>query len=457
MPLPEEKRPGESAELAYRISCCLSGPQLALRSPGSEGYPYWLSTSFPVFIRFYFWNVTNWEDVLSKQARPILQEMGPYTYREEHQKVNITWNSNDTVTYMQIKTWFFEPDMSNGTVEDRVTTLNVPLLAAADSVKDMGRLVKYMFNLMVNRVGSQAFVTKTVREFLFEGYNDPLLDAAVAMEQFLHIAVPFDKFGWFYARNTTPYYDGVVNMDTGSDVSRMGNIYSWNYSDTSSAFAGSCNMLNGSAGELFPARLHKDFIQFFSTDLCRTLKVPYQKEASVYDLTANRYAATEMLFGSPEVNPDNWCNCHGECPPSGLLDQSHCRQSMQAFVSLPHMLFADPEAINETEGQRPEADVHNFHIDIEPTTGTSVSVRARFQINLLLKSNPDIKVLNHLPRAHMPMFWFENAVDTTPELAAQFITITGTIPLALQVGSWVITALGGLVLAGGAALCMHRV
>ena len=42
----------------------------------------------------------------------------------------MTWNANDTVTYMQIKTWHFEPEMSVGSLQDNVTSLNVPLLVS---------------------------------------------------------------------------------------------------------------------------------------------------------------------------------------------------------------------------------------------------------------------------------------------------------------------------------------
>lgn len=38
-------------------------------------------------------------------------------------------------------------------------------------------------------------VTKTVRELLFDGYEDRMLQWATKMNKSL---VPFDKFGWFY-------------------------------------------------------------------------------------------------------------------------------------------------------------------------------------------------------------------------------------------------------------------
>jgi hypothetical protein len=60
-------------------------------------------------------------------GRLFLTSLIPF-YREKHQKVNITWNSNQTVTYRQIRWWHFDPDSSIGTLKDNITTLNVVAL-----------------------------------------------------------------------------------------------------------------------------------------------------------------------------------------------------------------------------------------------------------------------------------------------------------------------------------------
>ena len=52
----------------------------------------------------------------------------PAAGSEKHLKVNMTWNDNATVTYMQVKTWHFEPHLSDGRLDDNITSLNVPLL-----------------------------------------------------------------------------------------------------------------------------------------------------------------------------------------------------------------------------------------------------------------------------------------------------------------------------------------
>lgn len=45
----------------------------------------------------------------------------------------------------------------------------------------------------------QVHIKKTVGQFLFEGYSDPLIDVANMIPFFVGDNLPpFDKFGWFY-------------------------------------------------------------------------------------------------------------------------------------------------------------------------------------------------------------------------------------------------------------------
>lgn len=70
-------------------------------------------------------NWTNSEELHNPDVKPLLVECGPYVFQEKHTRSNVTWNENGTVTYNQIRTWQFVPELSNGTLEDEITTLNV--------------------------------------------------------------------------------------------------------------------------------------------------------------------------------------------------------------------------------------------------------------------------------------------------------------------------------------------
>jgi hypothetical protein len=70
---------------------------------------------------------------------------------------------------------------------------------AAYAVRDYASWIKFFLNLAMRGLRTKYHVTKKAREFLFEGYNDPLLDLAAHLPPGITpVAIPFDKFGWFY-------------------------------------------------------------------------------------------------------------------------------------------------------------------------------------------------------------------------------------------------------------------
>jgi hypothetical protein len=47
--------------------------------------------------------------------------------------------------------------------------------------------------------GQKLHVTKNASQWLFEGYEDPIINVAKEIASFLGVGdIPFDRFGWFY-------------------------------------------------------------------------------------------------------------------------------------------------------------------------------------------------------------------------------------------------------------------
>ena len=44
-------------------------------------YKFWENSPVPMYIRFYLFNVTNSREVIEFQDKPIVQQLGPYTFR----------------------------------------------------------------------------------------------------------------------------------------------------------------------------------------------------------------------------------------------------------------------------------------------------------------------------------------------------------------------------------------
>jgi len=47
-------------------------------------------------------------------------------YREKRRKVIQAWNeNNNTITFYQNRSWYFEPSLSAGTLEDEIQTIDI--------------------------------------------------------------------------------------------------------------------------------------------------------------------------------------------------------------------------------------------------------------------------------------------------------------------------------------------
>lgn len=97
----------------------------------SKGFAMWHETPIPMFMRFYLWNFTNAEEVIKSnwKIKPKLEQCGPYVFSEHHTRENITFNdNNDTVTFKNKRVWHFVAGSTNGTLQDKITTVNPILL-----------------------------------------------------------------------------------------------------------------------------------------------------------------------------------------------------------------------------------------------------------------------------------------------------------------------------------------
>lgn len=122
-------------------------------------------------------------------------------------------------------------------------------------------------------VGTEMFLNFTVRDCTFDGIDDPLISGA--LDSPIPLPIPFDRFGWFYPRNGSLDYDGTFSMFTGANsISEVGQIAEWNYKNEidPAIYPSYCGQLNGSAGEFFPPGRGKDYVDFFTPDLCRQVK-----------------------------------------------------------------------------------------------------------------------------------------------------------------------------------------
>ncbi|XP_028159774.1 protein croquemort-like [Ostrinia furnacalis] len=435
--------------------------RMMILSEDSMSFSIWRETPIPMFLECFLFNITNVDDILAgKNVTLQVAEMGPYVFRETHLKTNLSWNDNSTITFFNERWWHFVPEMSNGSLSDNITTINPVIATVAYTLRHRNALLNMFVDGFLRLYHRNLFLTANASAWLFDGIDDPVIDIA---EQFpnLPINIPFDKFGWFYTRNGSIDYDGAFNMHTGaSDFSQLGNIMEWRHSNRTT-FRGECGKVQGSTGELWAPELGQPEVYIFASDICTYMILSKDKEVRVQGIDGVQYAANDSVFDNGYRYPHMACYCDevrdGNCLPPGALNVSECRYGAPAFVSLPHFLNADPYYPSKIEGLNPTSE-HNFRLSLEMFTGMPLAVAAQLQVNMLVRHVGGISLNNVLPDPDtlVPMFWFRQELQTTPEYAAQ-------ARLALRLRYWVpygliaLTVIGVILLVPGIIILFKRI
>lgn len=94
-------------------------------SEGSMIYKNWYQPPVPIYLEVYLFNWTNHQDVSRENYKPHFTEHGPYTFLERHDRVDVEWHDNDTVSFNQTRIWHFQPHLSNGSLDDTITNVDV--------------------------------------------------------------------------------------------------------------------------------------------------------------------------------------------------------------------------------------------------------------------------------------------------------------------------------------------
>lgn len=440
------------------VACCIVGgclikifdvvihnqidDQVSLQE-GSEAYDVWKEIPVPIYMQYWFFNVENPYNV-SQGAKPVLRQVGPYTYREYREKENITFNSNNTVSYQQQKTYVFQPNMSVGNDSDVVTSLNMPLITVATFIKHQPDLVKILASLFFLLLDEPLFVNRTVNEYLW-GYEDRLLKD---IHFFLPSLVPDGTFGYFYGpASGNLSFDGVYNVFTGvGNPEQVALIDNWNFASNLQFWRSEyCNQINGTDGSVFAPSVDKtSTLRVFSTDICRSLYLLYEQEITYKDIALLRFTAPDELFLNASVNPDNQCYCM-PCLGTGLLNVSVCKQGAPVVLSAPHFYQGDPKFANAVEGLHPVKSEHETFSDVEPNTGMVMRLARRMQVNVFVEHVELIVQTDKLKPTFFPVLWLNESSAADDASVEKFRKQVQTPMLILTVVQYFVIALGALL------------
>lgn len=453
--------------------------QLAL-VPQSQTYPMWKEPPVPIYQKFYFFNVTNAQDIEQFGHKPKLEEVGPFTYRSEWNKRDIeSDDSKSIINFKHFKTWQFEPELSIADHRLQLVTLNAPLAITLTLIQSASNAVRLLVTFSLDGLSDGFFTKRTVKQLLFEGYPDllttfgPLLNAEMLSQG--------GHFGYMNARNNSQ--DGAYEINTGADdISKLNTINKyngrsklpyWHHNHHNSH----CNSLEGATtGEMFPPLSDdQQSIKLFQPDFCRVWRLDYDSQfEQPCGLKLKRFKATRDIFRNATDLPENSCffaskrhnsdhsatsrqqtsspganrtdrnnrrqpqqqqpqqqqqhhtgrHGHGKVRhewPAGVFTLAPCKFNAPIYMSMPHFLDADPYFASNVDGLAPDPDKHEFYIDLEPRTGSPVTLSARVQLNVAISKPPGLVRFRNVPEIMFPVFWQELTVNLTGPVIDQLL------------------------------------
>jgi len=377
---------------------------------GTPSYDVWKKNTDPMYLKIHMFHVLNPYQVANHKSKPHIKEMGPYVFRETNEKTDIRpFPQNSSVSYKIKRSWYFEPNLSNGSLSDNITSINLPVLASQES-KRGNYWDSLALHLVYDNMQSELFVNRTVGQLLFEGYEDELLALAEMMGE--KSRTPLDRFGYFYKRNETVWGEGEYNMFTGEDdYKKTGKIHTWD-NKTRTHYQGHCGEIRGSANGFFPPFLEKNnTLELFSHEACRTFTY-YNTgvRESIEDVAGYIYELPPTTFANESINPHNWC--YENNLPSGVHNSSNCKdKKTPLFLSFPHFYGADHYFIDQLDKKselKPEKDKHGSRMIIEKKMGIPIEFLLRLQINMRIHPNTDVTLMENVPEdLYLPVMWFE--------------------------------------------------
>nr|XP_045610405.1 lysosome membrane protein 2-like isoform X1 [Procambarus clarkii] len=477
-----------------------------------------LKAPVPIYMQIYLFNVTNPDAIRYHGAKPVLQQVGPYTYLEVREKYNLDWNhTKGTVSYRQNISFFFNEEMSNGLKEtDYITTINAVMVTVAAKIENLGPAVQAMAELAFLRFKESLFISRSVGELLFRGYKEPLLAELAKyigdptnsngrfgffypiaaqvfgtqnnlilnavwsqLEKGLDLfdrhtvgELLFDGFllpefdfdfshlspklnftqGWtgtiyeilqkmgvsnipaflqenklslLFGRNDTN--DGIHTVSTGEkDMSTYLETQEWNGKSALTYWNDQyCNMINGTDGSQYPPKVTKDTVlKIFTSELCRSLYLTYEKEIKHNGIHAYRFTAPEKMLQAASENPDNACYCYPDmnhCLGSGMLSLEPCAKGAKVIMSTPHFYMGDKIELAKLVGLNPSKEEHETFLDVEPKTGVTMKAAKKIQINVPLRPYGNLPSFKNVPEVTFPILWVNESADVNATVSKEVI------------------------------------
>jgi len=392
----------------------------------TDAYARWQSNLLPDsalgWVQIYMYNTTNAWDVICCDAKPILQEIGPFYYRQYLQNVNATFSQWKGETVITTNPWIY-------LIFDQEKTapgLNENLIMTMPGLGYWGILGSYMVRhdpallglLRSVYGGFTPYLNLTVHQWLY-GYQDPVLSL---VKMFRPDIVKNDVVALFRNQTSPDAGNTIISTTTESTAANKTTASSPTPTSTTivtstittttivaSTSTVSCGFPNaarfqqtlfwqglenvtywdpplpvqGSPGNYFGFRREgqeDDEVHFWSL-VARHVRLNHTSTGSYKGIKVYRYHVDPKEYYNATLNPTN--ARFQQLKYNGFFNLT-IQFLAGVFYSRGHWLGVDPQLANQVIGvPPPNATQDEIYFDIEPLTGAVIRQFKPVQENLL--------------------------------------------------------------------------
>lgn len=293
------------------------------------------------------------------------------------------------------------------------------------------------------------------------------------------------EWGLFRDRNITVRKPIKMHHGVG-DVSLKGRIEEYDNSPNLNWWqeGSTCDHVAGAqdGATLPPGVSSKEDLNIFIALMCRKITLKYEEDREYKGLTAHRFIPPSNALGShrdtdPDLgNPDNQCYCMEDggrgvskehkfpCFKSGVMNMGPCKASeglpagAPIALSSPHFYQADPSFREAVVGMEPNKTKHQMFVDIHPRFGYPLAFRPKFQLNAVIRRDPDIPLMSQFPEELvLPFLWAQDGFgEPSDEMAAAIHKGEFAIDKLPLLGGSVLLVVGGAMLLAALSWAVWR-
>ncbi|CAH1118568.1 unnamed protein product [Phaedon cochleariae] len=407
-------------------------------SNGSDAFRIWENPTPKALYSFHIFNYTNIGDYeLGNDKKPHVQEIGPYVYSENLERIDVRFNDEaGTVSYREKKTYTYRPDLSQGSQEDRAFVPNIPLISGSSMVQKENYFARLGFSGLLSALEEKAFLHIDIDSFI-SGYEDRLYSLSANYFKWQNVDIP-KRVGLLGPK--VGESNKFITMNTGiKDINRLALVEEMGGEESLGLYAAdSCNSIEGTDGSMYPPKLirEKQPLHIMFPEFCRRIPIVFMGETKIMEgkVPAYTYTIPEDVFDTPDTKPENECFCvldGGKCPLKGLSSTSGCNYGSPIYLSYPHFHNADPRLLKDVTGLDPESVDFRSYLNLQPSMGFMMTGRNVMQLNIKVNKAFGVSQVDIFEdEIVLPIAWVEVFLDE-PNLPKEFVDLINFVSITL--------------------------